>query len=292
MVDANLVVNNLSLASGGVISAPSGLSTLTANGTSSIAGTITTSGNQRYAGAVTLTANTALVSGTGNISFGSTINGTTADVESLSLNAGASGVITFGGNIGGSVRLSDLVITNAGSLALGANTTINILNAFTLNKPLAGAGYSLGVTNNAVISAALSGLSSISIGGTTSLGASVTTTGTQTYTGAVVLAATSTLTTTNADISFGSTVDSNGSTPYGLILENGSGTSTFGGTVGATNALASLTTATGSTSLAGDVNTAGAQTYGGNVLLNSSVALNSSSNGDIEWHYLHTKWIL
>jgi hypothetical protein len=230
---------------------------------------------------VTLTANTSLVSGTGNITFGSTINGTTADTESLGLNAGASGVITFGGAVGGSVRLSDLVINNAGSLALGANTTINIPNAFTLNKPLAGAGYSLGVTNNAVISADLSGLSTISIGGTTSLGGSVTTTGTQTYTGAVVLAATSTLTTTNADISFGSTVNSNGSTPYGLILANGSGTSTFVSTIGATNALASLTTATGTTVLSGDVSTTGAQSYGGNVVLNSSLNLSSLTNGDI-----------
>jgi filamentous hemagglutinin family protein len=201
MVDANLVVNNLSLASGGVISAPSGLSTLTANGTSSIAGTITTSGNQRYVGAVTLTANTSLVSGTGNITFGSTINGTTADTESLGLNAGASGVITFGGAVGGSVRLSDLVIADAGSLALGANTTINIPNAFTLNKPLAGAGYSLGVTNNAIISATLSGLSTISIGGTTSLGGSVTTSGEQSYTGAVVLSADTILTAANNSIS-------------------------------------------------------------------------------------------
>jgi len=85
----------------------------------------------------------------------------------------------------------------------------------------------------------------------------------------------------NSSITFSSTVDSSGATPYSLTLVNGSGASTFSGVVGGTNPLASLTTATGTTSLAGDVQTTGNQSYGGNVNLNSSLSMNSLSNGDI-----------
>ena len=53
------------------------------------------------------------------------------------------------------------------------------------------------------------GTSSLIISGTANLGGSITTTGTQTYSGAVTLsAATITLTTTNSDVTFGGTIDS------------------------------------------------------------------------------------
>ncbi|PJI76626.1 autotransporter-like protein, partial [Polynucleobacter brandtiae] len=132
MVGANLVVNNLSLATGGAITTPSGLSTLTANGTSSIAGTITTSGNQSYVGAVTLTADTTIASGAGNIAFGSAINGTTANTESLTLNAGTSGLITVAGAIGSTTSLKNLTVSNSGgttfSGAVNVGTEVILTN--------------------------------------------------------------------------------------------------------------------------------------------------------------------
>src|SRR5208337_627162 len=78
----------------------------------------------------------------------------------------------------------------------------------------------------------------------------VTTGGTQTYTGPVLIGANDTLTTTNSAVDFTSTVDDSSSNTHGLTVSAGSGLITFGGAVGTTK-LASLA-ATSSTDI--DVN--------------------------------------
>ena len=67
----------------------------------------------------------------------------------------------------------------------------------------------IGITGNLDLDANIVGAASLAVSGSSNLGADVTTTGTQTYTGAVTLsAATITLTTTNSDVTFGGTIDS------------------------------------------------------------------------------------
>ena len=139
--------------------------------------------------------------------------------------------------------------------------------------------------------------------GSSNLGADVTTTGTQTYTGAVTLsAATITLTTTNSDVTFGGTIDSDaGQTRHLTIDTNGTtGTIQFGGLVGNTVALGAIgitgnldldanivgaasLAVSGSSNLGASVTTTGNQTYTGAVTLSADVTLTTTNNGDVSF---------
>src|SRR5260221_588007 len=124
-------------------------------------------------------------------------------------------------------------------------------NALTLNST--GATTLTSAVGN---TAALASLTT-NAGGTTAInGGVVTTTGAQTYGDAVTLGAATTI--TGVGNTFGSTV--NGA--FALTV-NDSGTTTFGGVVGGTTALTSLTTdAAGTTAInAGAVTPTGAQGY-------------------------------
>jgi hypothetical protein len=100
--------------------------------------------------------------------------------------------------------------------------------------------------------------------------------GNQTYNGAVVLAADTTL--TGRDILFSQSIDSDG-TPRALAVNTISlGTMTFGGTVGATSPLASLTTnADGTTAINGGmVVTIGNQSYNDAITLGADAVLSAT----------------
>jgi len=119
-------------------------------------------------------------------------------------------------------------------------------------------------------------------GGTTAInGGTVSTTGVQTYNDAVRLGANTILTSTGAgatgNITFATTLDSDGvATPRSLTV-NTAGTTTFGGAVGNLAPLANLTTdAPGATSInGGSVVTTGNQTYNDPVTLGASTAMTS-----------------
>ena len=147
------------------------------------------------------------------------------------------------------------------------------------------------------------GTSSLIISGTANLGGSITTTGTQTYSGAVTLsAATITLTTTDSDVTFGGTIDSDaGQTNHLTIDTNGTtGTIQFGGLVGNTVALGAIgitgnldldanivgaasLAVSGSSNLGASVTTTGNQTYTGAVTLSADVTLTTTNNGDVSF---------
>ncbi|WP_114417029.1 beta strand repeat-containing protein [Marinospirillum perlucidum] len=96
------------------------------------------------------------------------------------------------------------------------------------------------------------------------LATDITTTGNQTYQGVVTLAnGDRTLTTTNSNISFASTMDGSQT----LTLAAGTGTASFTGHVGGTTNLNSLDVTAGSISLGGNVTTTGTQTYNGTLTL-------------------------
>src|SRR5439155_3468133 len=122
--------------------------------------------------------------------------------------------------------------------------------------------------------------------GPTTLDANVKTSGAQTYNSAVTLGNTVTLATTNSPVDFASTVDG----AFGLTVNAGSGTVTFGGAVGGTTPLASLAV-TGPTTLDANVTTSGAQTYhsavtlGGTATLlttNAAIDFASTVDGDLD----------
>ncbi|MEG5066326.1 CHAT domain-containing protein, partial [Microcoleus sp. B3-A4] len=98
-------------------------------------------------------------------------------------------------------------------------------------------------------------LTSLTANSKTSLGANVTTTGTQTYNDSVTIVKNPTL--TGSDVTFKNTVDGSSD----LTVNADSGNITFNGAVGKTTPLTSLT-ANSKTSLGGNVTTTGSQTYG------------------------------
>jgi hypothetical protein len=111
-------------------------------------------------------------------------------------------------------------------------------------------------------------------GGTTAInGGAVTTTGAQTYNDAVTLGVATTL--TGVGNTFASTL--NGAQTLSI---NDSGTTTFGGSVGGTAALTSLTTNAGGTTAinGGAVTTTGAQTYNDAVSLGAAATLNAGAS--------------
>ncbi len=221
---------------------------------------VTTSGSQTYDTAVSLGSDRVL-SGS-NITFNSTVDG------GYALSVNASGATTFAGAVGGASALTSLTTDAGGSTVLGGNVTTTgtqfyddavVLNGDTILTSSAGGNIRLGSTVNGAQSLVIntsgattfakavggtSALTSLSTGagGSTTLGGSVTTTGAQTYNDAVGLAGNATLTSSGGgDIVFANTL--NGA--HDLVVDT-SGLSSFGGAVGGTNALTSLTTRRGS----------------------------------------------
>jgi mucin-19 len=225
---------------------------LSVSGTTGInTNVLTTSGTQGYSGAVTV-ANSPVLTGT-NVTFSSTVNGAAA------LTVNASGATTFTGAVGTGTQLTSLTtdaagttLINGGSVStsgvqtyndnvtLGATATTLTASTATFNGTLAGGTNSLAVAGNAVFGDSgadtVNGLTTLSVSGTTGINTNVlTTSGAQTYTGAVTLANSPVL--TGAGITFSNTV--NGAAN---LTVTDSLTTIFGGAVGGSTALSSLTT--------------------------------------------------
>ena len=172
---------------------------------------MTTTGGQTYTGAVTLGAADTTLTGT-LVKFGSTLDGqpsvgggntgyggTLDAAPALSIVGNAS----FGGAVGGTTQLASLWVsgttaldggsvsttggqTYTGAAQLGANAILTG-SAVTFGSTLDGA-YRLTITRNGEFDGATN-LRSLSVSGSSTIdGGSVTTTGGQTYTGAVTLA--------------------------------------------------------------------------------------------------------
>ncbi|PJI75992.1 concanavalin A-like lectin/glucanase superfamily protein, partial [Polynucleobacter brandtiae] len=142
-------------------------------------------------------------------------------------------------------------------------------------------------------------------------GATITTSGSQTYTGAVNLAANATFTTTNSNVVFASSLNSAATTTKNLTVSAGTGNITFTGAVGGSQGLGNISlTSTGNTTFnnsvaatsliqnaitgttainGGSINTAGgAQTYNNNVTLGADTALTATTatfNGTVAGAY-------
>jgi hypothetical protein len=107
--------NGASISSDGAVS-------LTAFGGLTTGGDITTTNDDiSITAAVTLSGSITINSGVaaGDISFSSTIDGTTANSQSLTLNSGAAGTITVTGAIGKSTSLRILTIAHSNGATLG-----------------------------------------------------------------------------------------------------------------------------------------------------------------------------
>ena len=263
--------------------------TVTLNGTYTTTNSAVTAGTT--SAAITLGGDTTVSTGSGNITFNGTVNGT------QSLTANSTGITLFAGAVGNSTALTSLT-TNAGgttringgsvrttgaqtyndAVTFGANTILTGTTP-TFGSTVTGGGFNLALNfsgTTTIDGANFTGINNLSTsnGGTTQLTGALTTSGIQTYDDAVSLTGATTLTSSgNQAITFNNTV--NGAQD---LTVNTTGTSTFSGAVGDTAPLTSLmTNAGGTTAVNGaSVATSGNQTYNDNVTMNQATTLTST----------------
>ncbi|MDA7780257.1 autotransporter-associated beta strand repeat-containing protein, partial [Candidatus Pelagibacter sp.] len=266
---------------------------LAVSGTTTIeTDTVTTSGTQTYSGAVVLGRNTTLTSSGDIITFSNTVNSDGSTNRNLTVTTGGNTVhINFDGIVGGSqgvgaialtgvldlnaaiadansltvsgVSLLDADITTSGtqtySAAITLGTAARTLEGSTIQTTTINGAQNLAITGNLDLNGIIGGSNAIgvfSVSGTSNLGANVTTTGTQTYSGAVTLSTNATLTSSSDNFTFSSTVDSDSST-RNLTLSAGSGTIGITNAIGGNAALGTLTiTQSGGVTFSGSVNSA------------------------------------
>ncbi|WP_164857375.1 filamentous hemagglutinin N-terminal domain-containing protein [Sphingomonas crocodyli] len=269
-----LTLSSVSATLAGGVGGTAPLTSITAEGGGflTLNGAITTSGAQSYDHATTTLTGTTTLAGS-TVGFTGTVDG------AFALTVNASGATSFGGDVGGTDALASLT-TNTGGTTTFATGLVTTTGAQTYGDSVSlVAGTTLTSTTNGNISlnggvtgaqtlaldtqgtssiVGATGLTSITTnaGGTTSLSGTIATTGVQTYNDAVTLAASTTI--TGTDINFVSTI--NGAQ---ALTVGGTGTTTFGGAVGGSTALASLTVNGGGTTsmTGGAITTSGAQTY-------------------------------
>jgi autotransporter-associated beta strand protein len=269
------------------------------------AGTTTLTATNTYSGGTTISAGTLAVSADanlGNTSGGLSFGGGTLQYlagftsnRSVTLNAGGGTFDTNGNSasIAGVISGSgDLTKNGSGTLTLsGANTytgattiaagTLAAQNATALGTTGAGttvvAGATLEIANGIAIGAETLNLSGAGVG---SNGALVVTSGSASFGGAITLGASASIG-GNGNLTLGGTVNDS-SAGTSTLTQVGSGTLTFSNTVGATNALAAVTTSAGQTTAinGGSVRTTGDQAYGGIVTTSGATTL-TSTGGDI-----------
>jgi autotransporter-associated beta strand protein len=116
-----LTVGSLNMVSGANITNSDGVSSLTVNGVSLIAGNITTSGDQTYNNELRLVGDTVIQSTGGSVMFNRTITAPNNTKNGTDLTVIANGSVTINGNIG------ENTVTNDAFRNLSANSNINNL---------------------------------------------------------------------------------------------------------------------------------------------------------------------
>jgi filamentous hemagglutinin family protein len=291
-VNANVTTTNngaFTITHTGLFTVPSGVTfnvsggyTDNGPGPTSFGGNIVTNGHDIvFSAALVLPNSISLSTGTGvgNISFLSTVNGTVAGAQNLTL-AVDGGNITFSGAVGGTTRLGILTISSANNVtaaALNCTTISQVLGtgtstfngAIDLNNA---SGLSLttvhNVTINSTVNTTSGGPVAVQLDGTLVLGsgAAFTIDGPFTQSGTGAVQSAGSITTTNDTIQFAGAVNLTGTNTYNtgagignilfsstldgpgaLNLSAGTGTITFTGAVGSATRLGALTATSGST---------------------------------------------
>jgi len=241
----------------------------------------TIGGTTNVGGALTIGSGTTLALGTDT----ATTTGATDNNGTITASTG-----TFDANGAFDATGGNVTFTGAGDLKLAS--TVTSLGTFTeststvtydgaaqaifpdtyYNLSLAGSGVKT-ASDNVIVSGAftnskaltISGTDkSLTVTGTSSIGAGITTTGIQTYTGAVTLTDNATFDADNDNITFDSTVA--GTSSDNLTVDAGTGTVSFGNTIGAGGEIDNMSITSDDISLAAALTASGA----GNITLATS----------------------
>lgn len=265
---------------------------------------VTTAGAQWYTGALRLATAVTITAGAAQpVTFTGAVDGTFALVVNTT------GTTTFAGAVGGSEALLSLT-TNAdgttileggrvltrGLQAYGDDVTIGTLDAvlgsssgaaITFNGSLSGPrGLTVNTTGTTtfggVVGAVPLSFLTTNAGGLSKInGGTVATSGDQTFGDAVTILVDSVL--TGVNVTFADALRADTASTSSALSVVASGITTFGGTVGSTKALTSLTTdAVGSTRIAGStVTTTGSQSFNDALKIGATATLLSSGNSSI-----------
>ncbi|WP_437205089.1 beta strand repeat-containing protein [Planctomicrobium sp. SH664] len=250
----------------------------TGTGNVSLAGDITTTGDPiSFNAATTLTGSVALTTNGGNVTFHSTLNGTTAGAENLTLQAGAAGNVLFSGAVGQVRSLGAVTIQNAHNVTAQQAFTASTLTqqagtgttTFQSTLSTSGAGgiqltgnaftFQGAVTTNngGAVTLANSGLLTIAAAadflldgafaqtgtGNVSLAGDITTTGDPiSFNAATTLTGSVALTTNGGNVTFHSTLNGTTAGAENLTLQAGAaGNVLFSGAVGQVRSLGAVT---------------------------------------------------
>ena len=109
--------------------------TTAATGIAKLNGGVTTTTTQTYSGAVQLTGDSSFTTTNSAVTFSSTVDGTTANTESMTVAAG-SGNLTLSGALGDTTSLKNISITTGALIAAAvkADTAVTITNSSLLVK--------------------------------------------------------------------------------------------------------------------------------------------------------------
>ena len=281
----------------GIISSVT-VGTATVSGTAYINANIYTTGTgtpQRYYGPVVLGADVTFTGGNNDrtIHFDSTVNGDnntrtlTIATASASFNGNVGGVGLASVSVAGATAINTASITTTGvqtytgtvTLGTDVNLSADSGNSITFGNIVNGA-FGLTITTADVqFSNTVGGttpLASVNVSvGSSRINASITTTGTQTYTGAVALGGNINFTSNAGSlITFGSTVRSNNATARALTITNAN--VQFDGAVGSGNPISTLDVNSGTAAINADVTTTGNQLYRGIVTLTGTRVIEST----------------
>jgi hypothetical protein len=321
-IPATITVGGTLTVTNGTLNLP-GTLTVNGTGTSTISANITTGGNQTYQGPVSLGADVNFTGGANSlVRFNGTVNGTGAPRRLTITTANA----RFNTNVGAGGNIASIEVVN-GTTRIGARNSTGTINIITTGGQsynglvtlgsstnfIGGTGDSIwfkagveGLTTNRVLtvtgnaqfdgavgSTANNYISVVNVTGTSSINANVTSTGNQTYTGAVTLGgglagAARILTSTGAGttITLGTVTgeDRNltitagtAANPGTAVFTNGGsgiGTLTVNQNVTFNNAAlsAASVSVTRNSTINADITTTGSQTYRGTVTLNADIS--------------------
>jgi hypothetical protein len=259
----------------------------TGTGTAQLNGNITTTGIQSYGGPVQLLGPLIMEAGAANVTFASTLQSSATPVDQNSLTVDTSGSATFNGvvDLGGELLRTgtgttfiNANITTASSQYYQGPATLNasalsstdstgsievdggVTLAHDATVTAVGAAILVGVDGHYNLTVdsdssvlfpgaigATTPLASLATGGATALYGNVTTTGAQSYGARVVLRGNVAIQTTDALVSFASTIDSSNATARNFSVTTGAGAQTYGGALGSIHVLGSVTLSSSNT---------------------------------------------